>query len=170
MSERAELYEGLESFLQHLFSLAESDELSFLADVELSFTQVRALFVLAAADEPQPIHQVANRLGLSLTAVGRNLDGLVRLGSVERRESTADRRVKLVSITPEGLKVVDQHLEPRRRALHTFVERLPAENVRAFLTALRPLMAGDYATAGPSAAHSQFPKADQKEVHVHHSR
>jgi DNA-binding MarR family transcriptional regulator len=170
VSERAELYEGLEAFLQHLFCLAESDELSFLADVELSFTQVRALFVLAAADEPQPIHQVAHRLGLSLAAVGRSLDGLVRLGSVERRESPADRRVKLVSITPEGLRVVDQHLEPRRRALHTFVEHLSAEHVRAFLTALRPLMAGDHLTAGPSAAHSQLPQTDQKEIHVHHSR
>ncbi|MFF3371337.1 MarR family winged helix-turn-helix transcriptional regulator [Streptomyces sp. NPDC002680] len=128
------------------------------------------MMLLAAAEEPQPIHQIAHRSGLSLTAARRDIDRLVRLGSVERRESPADRRVKLVSITPTGLKVIDQHLEPRRRALRIFVEHRPERNVQTFLSALRPWAADDCFTAGPSVARSQPPPTEQKEVHVHHSR
>ncbi|WP_416979729.1 MarR family winged helix-turn-helix transcriptional regulator [Streptomyces sp. T028] len=173
MSERTELYDGLETFLQYLFTLAESEELSVPSDMEVSFTQVRALVLLTAADEPRPIHQVAQQLGLSLTSASRNIDRLVRLGSVERRECSADRRVKLVSVTPHGRRVVDQHLEPRRRAVRTFVERLPDGNVRAFLTALRPLLADGSFAVGPTATQLPLPptdQTDQKETHVHHSR
>lgn len=164
MNERCELYTGLDTLFRHLFSLAESDQLSFVADVELSFTQIRTLHLLATADEPLPIHEVARQLGLSLTSAGRNIDHLVRLGSVIRRENPSDRRIKLVSITPQGLRVIDQHFEPRRRALRAFVERLPEENVRAFLDALRPLMAIDYFTADLSTAQPQLPPADPEET------
>ncbi|MGW7351486.1 MarR family transcriptional regulator [Streptomyces sp. Z26] len=168
MDERGELHEGLDTFLGHLFGLVATDELNLVADVEMSFTQVRALHLLAAADEPQPLHRIAERLGLSLTATGRNIDRLVRLGSVDRRENPVDRRSRLVSITPHGLDVIEQHRAPRRRALHAFVAGLPDDSVRAFLDALRPLMADDHFGPGQPAVPSQLSPTDHEENHVPH--
>lgn len=142
MEARGELFGSLETFLKRLIALTESEGLTFLADVELSFTQVRTTMLLACS-EPLPINEVADRLGLSVHAAGRNIDRLVEVGIVERRESPEDRRVKLVSLTPGGLEMIDQHTEARRRSLRTFVDRLPDDQVEDFARLLRAVLAGD---------------------------
>ncbi len=51
--------------------------------------------------------EIANRVGvLEPTMVG-TLDALERLGMIERRRSTADRRKTHVQLTPEGRKLRD---------------------------------------------------------------
>lgn len=144
MNDRDQLFEGLDLFLRRLIGLVESEGLSVLADAELPITQVRTVMLLACAHDPLPIGAVADRLGLSVHAAGRNIDRLVDLGYVERRESPEDRRVKLVSLSAVGLDTVDQHLTARRRAMHTFIDRLTDDQVRAFTDVLTPLLAGDY--------------------------
>lgn len=141
MDARGELFESLEAFLKQLVALTEAEGLTFLADVELTFTQVRTTMLLACS-EPQPISSVADRLGLSVHAAGRNIDRLVEVGIVERRECPEDRRVKLVSLSPHGLELIDQHTDVRRRALRTFVDRLPDDQVDAFVAVLRSVLAG----------------------------
>lgn len=143
MNDRDQLFEDLELFLKRLIGLVESEGLSVLANVELSITQVRTVMLLACSDA-LPIGAVAERLGLSVHAAGRNIDRLVDLGYVQRRESPEDRRVKLVSLTPLGLDTVDQHLRARRRAMRTFLDRLADDQVREFTAVLTPLLAGDY--------------------------
>ncbi len=144
MSDTAdELYTCLEEFLRRVFSLAESDALDSLIDLDVSFSQARTMFVLAHVAEPVPISEIARRLGLSQAAAGRNVDQLVRLGITERQESPDDRRVKLVSLSPRGFEIADQHIEQKRRAIRTVTERLPVEDCRRLLKALRPILAGD---------------------------
>lgn len=150
MDARSELFGGLELFFQRLFGLAESEGLSFLVDVELSLTQVRISMLLSCSDA-LPIGSVADHLGLSVHAVGRSVDQLVDLGVVERRECAQDRRVRMVSLSPRGLEIIDQHLASRRRALQTFIERLAEEQVRAFLGVLDPILAGDYLRPRPTS-------------------
>lgn len=139
-----ELYGCLESFLQRVFSMAQADALDLLIELDLSFTQARTMFVLAHAREPMPINEIAQRLGLSVAAAGRNVDQLVRLGIANRHENPDDRRVKLVSLSMKGLDVADQHVEQKRRALRGFVDRLPAPTCQRLTDALRPILAGDY--------------------------
>lgn len=143
MDDRRELFEGLEVFFQRLMGMAESEGLAFLADAEMSFTQVRTLMLLSCS-EPLPIGSVAEQLTLSVHAAGRNIDRLVDVGMVERRENSEDRRVKLVSLTPQGRGLMEEHLTSRRRALQTFIDRLSADQVGAFVGVLRPILAGDY--------------------------
>jgi len=140
---RGELFDSLESFLRQLIGMVESEGLTFLADIELSFTQVRTTMLLACSG-PLPIGAVADHLDLSVHAAGRNIDRLVELGILERRENPDDRRVKLVSLSLPGLEMVDQHLAARRRALRAFIEQLPSEQVDALASALRPILAADY--------------------------
>jgi len=139
-----DLYGCLEIFLQRLFSLAEADALDMLIELDLSFTQARTMFTLAHASEPMPINEIAQRLGVSVAAAGRNVDQLVKLDIATRLENPDDRRVKLVSLSTRGLEIADQHIEQKRRALRVFVDRLPTADCQHLADALQPILAGDY--------------------------
>jgi len=139
-----ELFACLQEFLQRMFSLAEVDAMDALVDLDVSFSQARTVFVLAHLGEPVPISEIARRLGFSQAAAGRNVDQLVRVGILERQESPEDRRVKLVSLSPRGLEIADAHIEQKRRAVLTVIQRLPEEECRRLTEALQPILAGDY--------------------------
>jgi DNA-binding MarR family transcriptional regulator len=129
-------------FLTRLVSASESDGLDALVESDLSFSQVRTLFFLTRTAAPMPIHSVAEALGLSVAAAGRNVEQLVCLGMVERRESTTDRRVKLVSLTPTGERLVAQHVEAKRESLKAFTDALPPEHGDQLHRALTNVLAG----------------------------
>lgn len=148
---RTALAADFELLLQRLFALSESDGLSVLADVDLTWTQVRVTMLLACADE-NPIHWVAEKLGVSVHVAGRTIDQLVELGIVDRHENPADRRVKLVSLTPRGLELIDRHVTEKRKALRTFVDRLPDDSVAALAAAIGPIVASDYLEPQPATA------------------
>jgi DNA-binding MarR family transcriptional regulator len=151
-----ELFELLEQFLRRMFSLAETNAMDSLVELDISLPQARTMFVLAHIAEPVPISEIARRLGLSQAAAGRNVDQLVQLGVVERRESPDDRRVKLVSLSTRGFEIADQHIEHKRQAIRAVVERLPAEDRDRLTAALRPILAGDcLSTSTKEPAHGQ---------------
>jgi DNA-binding MarR family transcriptional regulator len=152
-----ELFECLEDFLRRVFSLAQADAMDQLLELDVSLSQARAVFVLAHVAEPMQIGELARRLGLSQAAAGRTVDQLVQLGIVARRESPVDRRVKLVSLSPSGLEIADQHMEQKRKAIRAVTERLPVEDCERLTAALRPILDGDYLSTSTKepAAHGQ---------------
>jgi DNA-binding MarR family transcriptional regulator len=139
-----ELFECLEDFLRRVFSLAEADSVGLLVDLDVSLSQARTMFVLAHVGQPVPISEIGRRVGLSQAAAGRTVDQLVRLGIVQREESPDDRRVKLVSLSPRGFDIADQHIEQKRKALKAVTARLPQEDCERLTAALRPILAGTY--------------------------
>ncbi|NRQ48454.1 MarR family transcriptional regulator [Aeromicrobium sp. YC3-14] len=130
-----------------LMHLSESDSMDALVELDLSFSQARTLFLLAKNGEPMPIHAIAARLGLSDAATGRNVDRLLKLDVVERRESPDDRRVKLVSLTPVGEKIADSQLEAKRDSIKAFTAALPPQQRDDLHRALSDILAGG--TLGP---------------------
>ena len=126
-----------------LMNAVESDGMDALVELDLSFSQARTLFLLAKTGEPMPINAIADALGLSVAATGRNVDQLLQLDVVERRESEADRRVKLVSLTPAGEKLASQHLDTKRASFRAFTEALPPAQCHQLNTALKDILAGD---------------------------
>ena len=141
---RKETSQCLEDFLRRIFSLAEVEAVDVLLDLDLSLSQARTIFVLSHLGGPVPISEIARRLGLSPAAAGRNVDQLLQLGIVERQECGEDRRVKLVSLSPSGFEIADQHIEQKRKAIRAISERLPVEDCQRLTEALRPILAGDY--------------------------
>jgi DNA-binding MarR family transcriptional regulator len=137
-----DLYDSLEEFVMRLMNLAESDGMDAMVELDLSFSQARTMFLLAKTGEPMPIHSIAEALNLSVAATGRNVDQLVHLDVVERRESTTDRRVKLVSLTPVGEKLAAQHVETKRESLRAFTETLAPEQRDHLHRALSDILAG----------------------------
>ena len=143
-SPSSELHDVLEEFLVRLFSAGESEGLDAVIDMDLTFSQARTLLMLAHASEPVPIHEVADRLRLSVAAAGRNVDQMVKLDLVERRENPADRRVKLVSLSEAGDKIAHQHFDAKRDELKRFAQRLTPEHCQRLTDALVPILAGDF--------------------------
>jgi DNA-binding MarR family transcriptional regulator len=68
---------------------------------ELSLTQLATLYVLDVG-EPVSLGALAERVGRSVSATSRLVDGLVRRGLVERQEHPTDRRVRRVAIGKDG--------------------------------------------------------------------
>ncbi|WP_211359707.1 MarR family winged helix-turn-helix transcriptional regulator [Actinocorallia herbida] len=77
------------------------------ADLDLNPSQA---IVVNRLTEPVPMRALAGWLSCEPSNVTNIVDGLERLGLVERRADPADRRVKQVVLTPEG--------ERRRDLLH----------------------------------------------------
>lgn len=151
----SDLYDVLEDFFVRMLNLAESDGMDALIELDLSFSQARTLFCLAHNCDEMPIHSIADRLNLSVAAAGRNVDQLVKLDLVERRESPDDRRVKLISLSPGGQKIAAQHFESKRASISTFTQELPAgerENLHECLTAI---LAGEALRPGKQGTDSK---------------
>ncbi len=137
------LYEVLEQFFVRCLNMGEAQGMDRLVELELSISQAKTVFVLAQAAEPLPINAIADYIRLSVAATGRNIDQLVRMGLVERRENESDRRVKLVTITEAGHLAADQHFEAKRSAMRALVSRLAPDEADRLRDALKPILAGD---------------------------
>jgi DNA-binding MarR family transcriptional regulator len=102
---------------------------SQLGELNLGFTQLAALYVLAEG-ATTTIADLAESIGRSPSATSRLVDGLVRRRLVERRREEDDGRQRSVWLTARG------------RAVLRIVDRSRAEQ---FLTAVRPLPRGERA-------------------------
>jgi DNA-binding MarR family transcriptional regulator len=142
-TDRNDVYERLEAFVQRLMSCVHSEGLDQLVDLDLSMSQARAMFTVALADRPLAINEIASSIGLSVAATGRTVDQLVRLGTLERHESPDDRRVKLVGLTRRGFDAVDEQMEHKRRALRVVAERLHPDHAEDLHRVLGQILESD---------------------------
>ncbi len=102
---------------------------SQLGELNLGFTQLAALYVLAEG-ATTTIADLAEAIGRSPSATSRLVDGLVKRRLVERRHEEDDGRQRSVWLTARG------------RAILRMVDRARAEQ---FLTTVRPLPRGERA-------------------------
>ena len=113
------------------------DHFRLIEDNDLTVSQVRATMSLACAD-PEPLSgaRLAEQLGVSAPAMSRALDGLVQKGFVERTESSADRRVRLLTITDAGRELAEGLTTLRRAQIDRFLESLGPDRAAALAAAL----------------------------------
>ena len=83
---------------------------------------------------------LGDHLGLSLPAVSRAVEGLVKRGIVTREEDPADRRSKRVVITRRGRRLHDRIYAIRLAGVRGFVEELDPDQREALLNGLRPIV------------------------------
>jgi DNA-binding MarR family transcriptional regulator len=117
---------------------ASPDMLRVLGEVGLSFTQLKALYLLAEHGELS-VKDVAGRLAMSPAAMSRSVDGLVQRGHVARSESASDRRSRLVTLLPQGRDVLDRVAAARGAALVEFAAQLSDSERTALHAALLPI-------------------------------
>ena len=121
----------------------EMDEIArqgVVTDVHVSPGHVQIM--IALADGPHSIRQLAEVLGVSSPAVTQLVDRLVEIGMVERRHDTKDRRVVLVDYVPGMQEIARRIVSRGRLQLNWVVERMTVEEAQAFLKGLRLLVRG----------------------------
>lgn len=149
------------AFLERITCDAKAHAIDALAATDLTFTQIRVLFVVGEAEEPMSLHQIAEAINLSLAAAGRSVDRLVGIDLVDRREDPVDRRVKRISLTVAGQRLVDDQLTVQQGVVADFVGRLPAAKRIALTDALKPIVDADVDYFGlnrpvpPTSVHEQ---------------
>jgi len=76
-------------------------------DAPLTAPEVDLLVLLRHAPAPMIARHIAEHHGLSRAAVSKTLAKLERRGYISRTPSPNDRRAALITITPEGARVID---------------------------------------------------------------
>jgi DNA-binding MarR family transcriptional regulator len=129
------------AIVQSVMRGSQGEMVSLVEKYDLSFTQLKLMYVLQQTDEPQPIGGLADTTTTSLPAAGRAVDGLVRHELVTRTEDPDDRRVKRIELTPLGTKEMDTVQEARVRTLDQFLKQLSGDEIAALHKAIQPLRA-----------------------------
>jgi len=107
-------------------------------DVDLTFTQLRALFVLGR--QPLRVSELARALGMSLASASALSDRLARQGLVARHPDPTDRRSVFLHVAAPGGRVL-RRLERAQTAQLTRAARLMSDFERkAFVTTLRAFL------------------------------
>ena len=126
----------LGGLLRRLLTAGGHDFLQRLDDLELSLSQVKALHLLAEDEGDRTLKDLGDQLGLSLPAVSRAVDGLVKRDLVDRAEDADDRRFKRVRATDRGREVTRTLMEVRLAELTDFVAELDERQRKALDKAL----------------------------------
>lgn len=90
-------------------------------------------------DGPMAVSELAARLGVTLTTASLMVSELDRHGLASRREDEHDRRRTIVAIPDTKRPVIEGWLGSRAEPMRRTLERLPPDQRRAFLHAMRLL-------------------------------
>jgi DNA-binding MarR family transcriptional regulator len=131
MRERDELIKRIEVAEERIAVLSMRQQSASLLSMNLTVQQFQVLLVLWS-EGAVPAHVIAEVLHVGANAVTGIVDRLVARGLVGRRESTSDRRVRLVGLSDDGARLVDELISSARAARRTLLERLSTETLCQF--------------------------------------
>ena len=142
MQATADTARCLGEFIRFLTQSAGNQFVQAVEEAGLSLTQLKAMHVLAGADEDLSTGGLADRLGgLSLPTLSRAVDSLVQRGYVKRAEDTEDRRIKRLRLTAKGHKTIDRLIAIRAAELEAGLEALTDDEREQLARALEPILA-----------------------------
>ena len=112
------------------------------------------LMTLLQAHGPQPMGQVAERLGSGLPTATGLVSRMEERGLVERTHDSDDRRVVLVTLTERGLGELSELQATRRRRMAAALARLSEEELVQLLASTRALRAAFTSLDNQGAIHA----------------
>jgi DNA-binding MarR family transcriptional regulator len=114
-----------------------------LAPSRLKATQQGLLYQISIGDEPA-MGAIASALIMDLSALGHTLKPLIRDGYVETFADPADRRIKRVRLTPQGLVKLDEVMKLWQVAQQHFEAVVGKDQAERLRTALDDISALDF--------------------------
>ena len=112
---------------------------SMMYDEGVIAPQFGMLTILKNSDGLNQIN-LGQQMGIDKATIVKLIDGLEKLGYVVRVSSETDRREKLLTVTPKGLKFLDKIL-PRMKQLEAeFLKPLSTEEKQILIEAVPKLM------------------------------
>jgi DNA-binding MarR family transcriptional regulator len=141
-ADRLALTRDMYALASYLMRSSNVGAFNTVAELELSFTQIKALCALDADGEERSVKSLAESMKVSLAAMSRAIDGLYERGFVDREEDPLDRRMKRVRLTDGGRAITSSLNESRLAAMRKFLMSLSDEEARALTRALELIVAG----------------------------
>lgn len=141
--EERETAARLVALIRHVFLFDSGRQIRVMEDTGLSLTQCKAILELGGlAREPRPwqLGDLAAQLGISIPAMSRAVDDLVRKGLATRVEDAQDRRVRRVTLTAKGRELVERLVTMRRAGAEAFAATLTPSQRRKIDDAIEALM------------------------------
>jgi DNA-binding MarR family transcriptional regulator len=137
----------LYAVIVYLHKNCNSDLFEAVGALELTLTQIKLLHHLEDATAELTLKEAAELVLISLPAMSRTVDDLVRRGFVARHEDADDRRMKRVSLTDNGRAVIRRLNAARLSGLRDFTRNLSDGERDALATALSKLLERDEVAA-----------------------
>ncbi len=107
----------------------------------LGLTPIQYAALQAVANAPGVDQRtLARSIALDTSTTGGVVDRLQARGLLQRNASPDDRRVRLLTLTPDGLALLRQAVPAMRRAQKRILEPLPAAERKAFVQMLGTLV------------------------------
>ncbi len=155
--DRKGLTRDMYALASYLLRTANVGTFNAIAELDLSFTQIKALCALDTDGEERSVKALAEALGLSLPTMSRAVDGLFERGLVEREEDPADRRMKRVRPTDAGRRVPRALNEARLSALAELMSSLGEEEAAALSHAVALIIEGHADIAAHRPGETEIP-------------
>lgn len=151
-SEQEELISCLERVQESFERRALSSMAEPLISTPLTMQQLKVLTMIAIDPERATGHELAAQLKVSVASMSGLVDRLVEHGMISRGEDPSDRRVRRLTVTPEGSATIRNLLSSAGKMPTPVLRRLSIEDLRAlvqgilaFDRAVRELAEGDSA-------------------------
>jgi DNA-binding MarR family transcriptional regulator len=145
--------------VQQLRGLAATGTPENWAGLDLTFTQLRALFIIRRR-EPLRVSDLGDALSMSLASASALADRLSRLGYVERDRDADDRRTVLLRLSAHGERLVTEQERRSTDRLRRAIEQMTPRERIAVAAALRAfLRVGALGRAQLSASRLQEARA-----------
>jgi DNA-binding MarR family transcriptional regulator len=138
-SEQEELISCLERVQESFERRALSSMAEPLISTPLTMQQLRVLTMIAIDPERATGHELAALLKVSVASMSGLVDRLVEHGMVTRGEDPSDRRVRPLSVTPEGNATIRALLSSAGSMPTPVLRRLAIENLRALVQGILAL-------------------------------
>ncbi len=144
------LREEIFQLLGRIIIRSDPGRLEAWAELGLTMTQLRVLFLLRAEDGLSA-GALAERLTVTPSTFTRIMDRLVRHDLVRRQSDHGDRRLVRHYLTPSGRRAVEEVERTGRARMNMAFSRLTTEQLQRLLLALRDLGAAAEAAEAQEA-------------------
>ena len=107
---------------------------------QLNLTSSQAFQLISITNDGIPMSKLAHRLGLDPSTLTRNIQKLEKLGLVERKHDSYDRRVQRAVLTKQGSEVVNEIDEILLQMNHLIMNQIDLDSQENIYDVLEKLV------------------------------
>jgi DNA-binding MarR family transcriptional regulator len=147
MSSTKVLSETVREWSEVFMRRSGRDFKGFMNETGLSFSQINVLMRLYHGGK-SGVSGIGEQMGVTNAAASQAIDRLVNLELVERTEDPADRRAKLLVLTPKGRELIARGIEIRSGWVEGLTNAFTSEQRDMIISALTLLTEAARQTEG----------------------
>lgn len=147
------LFERLLAAYRQTVNILDPIRFAFYNERGLTMAQARVLFILAERGD-RPAGDLAQELQVSPSTVTGMTDRLIKQGLIVRKEDSRDRRVVLLALSEDGVRLTSEVAETAKSHLRKVFANISGGRLTEIAAALEDLGNADIALRASSEATS----------------